>query len=277
MGLIFIFETIKLNAKYMSFKIFTLQLFGKLKPVETIEKQRKMLLDDYNEFLKVENSEELKKYLELESEINSEIFKKKKAEVESLHFNGSKEFNQLKEFEGLQKKQSLKKYFKVANSPDLIRFNNLKSAEKLAEFYKLQEYVKEGQFAKDKKEILSQVFKGSVEEKHWIDFKKLDKSIEIKVYKELHNSDFLKKHELFVKSDKLKNFVQLGNIPDKDKTKSDEFKRLKNDSELINYFKFEKIKKTKDLQGNRWRPELTRYNELKAFVENPDFKKRETF
>ncbi len=261
----------------MSFKIFTLQLFGKLKPVETIEKQRKILLDDYNEFLKVENSEELKKYLELESEINSEIFKKKKAEVESLHFNGSKEFNQLKEFEGLQKKQSLKKYFKVANSPDLIRFNNLKSAEKLAEFYKLQEYVKEGQFAKEKKEIESQIFKGSVEEKHWIDYKKLDKSIEIKVYKELHNSDFLKKHELLVKSDKLKNFVQLGNIPDKDKTKLEEFKRLKNDSELINYFKFEKSKKLKIYRETAGGLQLTRYNELKAFVENPDFKKRETF
>ena len=229
MGLIFIFEPLKLNAKNMSFKIFTLQLLGKLKPVETIEKQRKTLLDDYNEFQNVENSDELKKYLALESEINSEPFKKKKAEVESLLFNGSKEFNQLKEFESLQKKQTLKKYFKVFNSPDLARFNKLKSSDKLAEFYKLQEYLKEGQFAKEKKEILSQVFKGSVEEKHWIDFKKLDKSTGIKVYKELHNSEFLRKHELFAKSEKLKNFVQLGNIPDKDKEKIAELKRLKKD------------------------------------------------
>ncbi|HPE77028.1 MAG TPA: hypothetical protein PLC80_13130 [Draconibacterium sp.] len=277
MGLIFIFETIKLSAKYMSFKIFTLQLSGKLKPVETIEKQRKTLLDDFNEFEKVKNSEELKKYLELESEVNSDTFKKKKAEVESLHFNGSKEFNQLKEFESLQKKQSIKKYFKVANSPDLIRFNKLKPTEKLAEFYKLQEFVKEGQFAKEKKEIESQIFKGSVEEKHWIDYTKLDKSNEIKVYKELHNSDFLKKHELFAKSEKLKNYVQLVNIPDKDKAKQEEFKRLKNDSELINYFKFEKSKKLKIYRETAGGLQLTRYNELKAFVENPDFKKREAF
>lgn len=277
MGLIFIFETLKLNAKNMSFKIFTLQLFGKLKPVETIEKQRKTLLDDYNEFQKVESSDELKKYIALENEINSDLFKKKKVELESLHFNGSKEFNQLKEFESLQKKQTLKKYFKVVNSPDLAQFNKLKSSEKLAEFYKLQEYVKEGQFAKEKKEILSQVFKGSVEEKHWIDFKKLDKSTGIKVFKELQNSEFLRKHELFAKSEKLKNFVQLGNIPDKDKEKIAELKRLKNDLEIKNYFKFEKTKKIKIYRETAASHQLTKYNELKAFVETPDFKKREIF
>ena len=95
----------------MSFKIFSLQLFGKLKPVETVEKQRKTLLDDYNEYQKVETSDELKKYLALEKEINSEEFKKKKVEIEALHFNGSQEFNQLKEFAGLQKKTVGKELF----------------------------------------------------------------------------------------------------------------------------------------------------------------------
>src|SRR5690606_7186135 len=132
-------------------------------------------------------------------------------------------------------------------------------------------------FSKEKKEILAQVFKGSVEEKHWIDFKKLDNSNGIKVYRELHNSDFLKKHELFTKSEKLKNYVQLGNIPDKDKTKLEEYKRLKNDTEIKNYFKFENSKKIKIYREMAASQPLTRYNELKAFVENPDFKKREAF
>jgi hypothetical protein len=277
MGLIFIFETIKTKRKNMSFKIFTLQLFGNLKSVETIEKQRKTLFDDYNEFQKVEHSEELKKYLDLEKEINSETFKKKKAEIESLNFAGSREFNQLKEFTVLQKKQTLKKYFKIFHSPDLNRFDKLKSSEKIAEYHKLQEFVKEGQFNKEKKEILSQVFKGSVEEKHLIDFKKLDKSTGIKVFKELHNSDFLKKHELFTKSEKLKNFVQLGNIPDKDKEKLAEFKRLKRDSEIRNYFKFEKSKKLRIYRETAGSQQLTKYNDLKVYVESGDFKKREAF
>ncbi len=261
----------------MSFKIFTLQLLGKLKPVETVEKQRKVLLDDYNEFQKVESSDELKKFLDLEKEINSDEFKKKKTEIESIRFNDSKEFNQLKEFVGLQKKQTIRKYFKIANSSDLERYNKLKTSEKIAGYYKLLEYVKEGQFAKEKKEILAQVFKGSPEEKHWIDFKKLEKSTGIKVYKELHDSDFLKKHELFTKSEKLKSFVQLGNIPDKDKTKLAEFKRLKNDAEIKNYFKFEKSKKIKIYRETAASQQLTKYFELKAYVESADYKKREIF
>ncbi len=261
----------------MSFKIFTLQLFGKLKPVETIEKQRKTLLDDYNEFQKVEQSDELKKYLELEKESNSEEFKKKKAEIEGLHFNGSKEFNQLKEFAGLQKKRSIKNFFKIANSTELERFNKLKSSEKLSEFYKLQEYVKEGQFAKDKKEILEQVFKGSVEEKHWIDYKKLDKSTGIKVWKELFQSEQLKKHEAFAKSEKLKNFIQLGNSAGNDKQKLTELKRLKHDAEIKAYFSFEKSKKLRIYRETDNSQQLKKYNELKAFIESDNYKKREAF
>lgn len=261
----------------MSFKIFSLQLLGKLKPVETIEKQRKILQDDFIEFQKVDSSDELGKYLALEKEINSEDFKQKKTEIEGLQFKGSIEFNQLKEFSGLQKKRTIKNYFKIANSADLERFKKLKPSEKLAEYYKLLEYVKEGQFAKDKKEITEQVFKGSVEEKHWIDFKKLDKSTGIKIYKELHQSDLLKKHEIFANSEKLKNFVQLGNSTEKEKQKLIELKRLKRDGEIKAYFNFEKSKKLKLYRETADSQHLKKYNELKAFVESDNFKKRETF
>jgi hypothetical protein len=277
MGLIFIFENQKTKRRFMSFKIFTLQLTGRLKPVETIEKQRKILLDDYFEFQKVDSSDELKKYLELEKEINSEEFKKKKAEIEALQFKGSKQFNELNEFGRLQKKRLLKNYFKVAGSADLEKFKKLKSSDKLAEYYQLFEYVKEGQFAKDKKEILDQVFKGSVEEKHLNDFTKLDKSAGIKAYKELHQSSLLKNHEAFSQSEKLKNFVQLGNTPVKDKQKLKELKRLKRDREIKSYFKFEKSTKLKLYRETVDSQQLKRYNELKAFIDSDDYKKQEVF
>lgn len=261
----------------MSFKIFKLQLLGRIKPVETVEKQRKNLQDDFFEFKKVESSDELKKYLDLEKEINSETFKKKKAEIEALQFNGSKEFNQLKEFEALKKKRTIKNYFKIAGSSELERFTKLKSSEKLAEYFQLLEYVKEGQFAKEKKEILSQVFKGSVEEKHWIDFKKLEKSAGIKAFKELENSDVLRKHKTFGQSEKLKNFIQLGNLPEKDKQKQKEFKGLKNDREIRSYFKFEKSTKLKLYKETVDSQLLKKYDELKLFVESDNFKKQEAF
>ena len=59
----------------MSFKIFSLQFTGKIKSTEKIEQGRAALLSDYQDFLKVEKSEELAKYLKLEEIINSNEFK----------------------------------------------------------------------------------------------------------------------------------------------------------------------------------------------------------
>ena len=44
----------------MSFKIFFYQLTGKIKSVEKIEVQRESLYKDYEEFNRVESSDELK-------------------------------------------------------------------------------------------------------------------------------------------------------------------------------------------------------------------------
>jgi len=261
----------------MSFKIFSLQLFGKIKPIETIENQRKKIRLDFDEVQKVEKSDELKEYLKQEEWVNSDEFKKKKAEIEGLQFKGSREFNQLKEFKGLKKASKIKKYFKIAGSADLKKFDDLKDADKLNEYYKLLEYIKEGQFEKEKKEIKSQVFKGSVEEKHWLEYKKLNKSAGIKAYLELNDSEQLKKHEIFANSEKLKGFVKLRNAPDKDKQKRKECRALKRDSEIKAYFRYEKSKKLKFYRETVDSHNLKKYNELKEYIEKDDYKKREAF
>ncbi len=261
----------------MSFKIFSLQLLGKIKSVETIENQRKKLLDDYLEFQKTESSEELKAFLALQEWVNSDEFKKKKAEIEGLKYKGSSEFNQEKELAGLKKSPKIKKYFKIAGSADLKRYEELKDSDKLNEYYQLLEYIKEGQFEKEKREIKAQVFKGSVEEKHWKDFKKLDKSAAIKAYNQLNGSAVLTKHEAFAKSEKLKAFLDLRNAPDKDKQKQKECRLLKRDPEIKAYFKFEKNRKLKLYRETVGSRDLKRYNELKTYVESDEYKKREAF
>ena len=59
----------------MSVKLFTLQLFGKLKSAEQIEARRYSLLSDYHEFLAVDQSDELKEFYNLEKFVNSGEFK----------------------------------------------------------------------------------------------------------------------------------------------------------------------------------------------------------
>lgn len=261
----------------MSFKIFSLQLLGKIKPVETIENQRKTLAEDFDAFRQIENSDELKAFLELQNWVNSDSFKKKKTEVESLTFKGSNEYNQEKELRRLQKNPKIKKYFKISDSSDLKRYTDLKDSEKLKEYYKLLDFIKEGEFEKERREIKAEVFKGSVEEKHWLDYKKLAKSAGIKAYNELNGSEVLRKHELFANSDKLKDFVALRNAPEKDKEKQKACKALKRDPEIKAYFKFEKNRKLKLYRETVGSHELKRYDELKAYVETEEYKKREVF
>lgn len=201
----------------MSFKIFTLQLFGGMKSVEAIEKKRKELLDDYIEFQKVESSDELKEYLSLEKEINSEVFKKKKVEIRNLRFKGSKEHNQLKEFNRLRKKSTIKRYFKVAKSTDLERFSKLQSADKLAEYNLLLKYVKGGQYASEKKNKEN----SEASSKH-TRFKQLKADSDIKFFFKFGKSSLYKNYLNVVDSADLKKYNELETI-----VNSEEFKERK--------------------------------------------------
>ena len=261
----------------MSFKIFSLQLTGKIKPVATIENQRKTLANDYQEFQEIEKSEELKTFLELDAWVKSDVFKKKKSETESLHFKGSEEDNQLKEFLRLKKSGRLRKYFKVAGSTDLTKFEAEKDSQKMKDYYSLFEYMKEGQFEKEKKAIQNQVFKDSVEQKHLLDFKRLEKSAAIRAYNELEGSDKLKKHKALNESDKLDKFNQLKNTYAEDKEKRKEFKSLRRDSEIKAYFRFEKSRKLRLYHEILGSHDLKRYHELKEFTTTDEFKKQEAF
>ncbi len=55
-----------------------------------IEGRKNQLLNDHEEFIAFEQSEELQNYIELEREINSEDFKQNKKEIEAKSFKGSK-------------------------------------------------------------------------------------------------------------------------------------------------------------------------------------------
>ena len=261
----------------MSFKIFSFQLTGKIKSTAAIEKKRAELDADFAEFQKTEKSDELKTFLELEAFVNSERFKKNKKEIENLSFKGSKEENQLKEYQRLKKSGPIRKYFKVNGSPEMKRFEKERDSEKMKRYYELLDYVKEGQFEKDKKEIKEQVFRGSVEEKHLKEFKHLEKSAGIRAFKELNGSDKIKKHEALEKTEKFKKYHQLKNAADQNKEEKAEFRRLKADTELKNYFRFERSKKLRLFRETTDSHDLARYNELKAKVNSDDFRKREAF
>ena len=258
----------------MSFKIFSLQLFGKIKPVEKIEIQRDSLRKDYEEFNKVAESDELKEFLELEKYVQSEDFKKRKSEIQGLHFKDSKEYNQLKEYEKLKNSKTFKKYFKLKDSEEFKRYLSLKDSDLINEYRSLLDYIEKGEFKKEKEEIKRKVFKGSSEEKKLAEFNKLKKSPGIKAYLDLHNSEALKKHNDFYESEKLKRYFELKDAPKADKLLTKEFRALKKDPEIKSYLKFEHSKKLKLYHETIDSYNLKRYHELKKIIESEEFKKR---
>ncbi len=236
----------------MSFKIFSLQLTGKIKPVEKIEKQRDDLNKNYQEYLMVEKSEELKEYQELEKLVNSSEFKKKKAEIERLQFKGSKEYNELMELAKLEKSKKIKRYFKVADSPDISRFNKISETDKPEEFKKLKEYVSGGKFAAEKKEKKEEALakknkykslKGDSDLRFYLKFKK---SSLYKNYLDVKSSNDLKRRKELKDLTSSKEFLERkAYLEDKNKwEKTDEFKSMKRYEDIKkqphiqNYFKY---------------------------------------
>ncbi|NQU88096.1 MAG: hypothetical protein HQ541_20295 [Mariniphaga sp.] len=256
----------------MSFKLYMLQTLGKIKPTEKIEAERQSLLTDYLEFIKVEKSEELKDFLELEDYVNSSAFSEKKKEIEVRVFKGSTEFNQLNEFLKLSKAKHIKNFFIAEKSDSLKRFENFKNSEKLADYYKLKDYIDDGEHQKEKTELKKQVFRGSVEGNHFLEYKKLEKSKALKAYLELEGSSILKDHEAFTNSKKLKRFITLKDSNGKSKEEIKELKSLKNDSQIKKYFRFEKSQKLKYFHEIGGSHTLVRYIELKGMINSEEFK-----
>lgn len=258
----------------MSFKIFSLQFLGKIKPVEKIEMQREQLRKDYEEFIQVAESDELSEFQTLEEYINSDEFKKQKSKIQGLHFKDSKEYNQLKDYEKLKKSKPFQKFFKLRDSENFTRYEKLKDSEKIKEYRTLKDFIDKGDYKRKKEEVKREVFKGSSEAKKLAEYEKLKKSPKIKAYLELHDSEELRNHNDFYNSEKLKKYFELKDLPKSDKEHKKELKALQHDSEIKSYLQFEHSKKLKLYHETLDSYNLKRFLELKEEIEKEDFKNR---
>lgn len=258
----------------MSFKIFTLQLTGKLKSAENIEAHRVAIDKNYKAFLEAEKSDKLARYRNLESWVNSGAIQAARKELESQIFKGSREYNQLIEFEKLKKSKSIRNYFKVVGGTELPRFQRIKDSEKLKEFYALKDYAEGGAYQQEKREIEGNKFSGSVEGRYLNELTKLKKNKVLKDYLALHNSSRLTHHQKFLDSAKLHRFLELKNLPVKEKDVLKEFKQLKNDREIKEYFRFEKSSQLRHYHEINGGHIPDRYQELLKETGSAEFQKR---
>jgi hypothetical protein len=260
--------------KKMSLKILSLQLTGKIQETGKVESNRKSLQEDYQAFRLAEESGELKEYRELELWIKSGACDRKKKEMESLVFKGSLEYNQLKEFKSLNNNKSIKNFFSVESSDNLRKFRKVEVSADLKKYWELKDYVKDGEYQQEKKEILAQKFEGSTEQSHLKELAQIQNSKPWKAYRKLNQSQELKNHLLFQKNEHLLRFYELKNAPEKDKVARKEFKKLKIDSAVRAWFKFENSKELKYYHEMDGSHTLSRVEELVKMTESDSFKLR---
>jgi hypothetical protein len=122
-----------------------------IKATEIVENEKNQLWNDYQTYVKVEGSDDLKQYLTLKEKVESIPFLEKKKEIESLRFKGSPEYHLLRKYDKLKNNKKLNRYFDLLSSSEYSRFKSIEKSGVLEHLSELERYIKNGQFTVDKK------------------------------------------------------------------------------------------------------------------------------
>lgn len=232
----------------MSLKLLLLSSFGGIKPTSKIEIERASLLKDYQSFIQIEQSEELKEYLSLEEKVNAESFKKLKADLKALKFKGSDEESQLKQYQKLERNKRLRKFYDTVGSEALKRYVDLRDGKRLDRYFELEEMIEKG-------------LSGEKEEVNTLksEFKTLKKSSDVVFLHKYPKSSIYKNYVRMLKSEEKSKYEEL-----KELVNSDEFKKRK--AYLEDPQKWEKTQEYQEEQRYlelKNKPEITLYFKYK--------------
>ena len=207
------------------------------------------LRKEHVDYIEYDKSDDLKHFLELETEVLSADFSSRKKEILSLKYKNSNEYQKEKEFLGLKKSKPIKNYFKVKDSQQLKDYNGLKASDTLSKYLDLEKFVNSDSLAKAKVDLPPKEFKTS------------DEAAKEKEYFSLKKSSQFKKHFNFENSAPYKEFLRIG--------ESDVLNKLSELKEFVNSSSFKEKKEYLNLPGKK-KYELseefkkeTEYNTLK--------------
>lgn len=147
-----------------------------------LEGRKNQLLNDHEEFIAFEKSEELQNFIELEREIKSEDFKQNKKQVEAKKFKGSKLHKKEQKLKYLLKSKRYRIYSSVNAGSELSEFEKMKDSDELVKYMELQADVNSGKLTKKE------------DKEAWELYKNLKKSPKIRSYFKFKQS---KKHDIY--------------------------------------------------------------------------------
>jgi hypothetical protein len=238
-------------------------MFGLIPSATKIDSDWANLLKMRDRLNSIETSKELARYNELNSLIQSSDFQHQKDEIKSLAYNGSPECRNIQELDKLEKTRSIKSYFVVLQSPQLARFQKIAQSKELNRYEELKPIVESPDFQMRKKELESLRYKGSSECHKRQEFNSLNRNKKLNLYfKTIESSEFLEFKEF-----------------DSSEKKNHEFdeSQKKNDPRMIQYLKFLKSGRYRNIKFIEDSGLATKLEQLKTEVHDKSFLERETF
>ncbi|RXQ95113.1 glycosyl hydrolase family protein [Ancylomarina salipaludis] len=224
-----------------------------------LEEKKNKLLNDHQEFIAFEQSEDLQNFIELEKVVNSEDFKQNRKQIEAKTYKGSELERKEKKLQKILNSKPYKVYLSVAEGSEISKFEKMKESDELVKYMELQADVNSGKLTK----------KGDHE--NWLLYKKLKDSSEMraffkfkhskkhKIYLEVSESNLLQEIEALKTELASEEFISEKNyLLDKKRfEKSEAFNRLityKELSEAESFKKYFKLKKKNDFdQIKEWK------------------------
>lgn len=126
-------------------------LFSKNKILRTTheaETFRAVFREDEELFLKVQKSDDLKRFRELDEQVNSEPFRQKRKEIEQLSYKESEYYKAEKQYKALLKSKRLQSYLLIRESKELKGYEHVKQTDEYQTYLKLAVIVKSAGFDK---------------------------------------------------------------------------------------------------------------------------------
>ncbi|MCW3805711.1 glycoside hydrolase family 16 protein [Plebeiibacterium marinum] len=167
-------------------------LFGsKFPKTEKYENEIKVLEKDFERFNSLENSEDVKRYYELDTLVHSGDFKQTVSKLKKERFKDTDAFKQYKKFKEHKRSSNVKRYIKLINKGKIEEAEELKATSEIQTFLELKKIVESSEFANQKAEMNDKKrFQKSKEWQLIEEFKSLSKSEDIIWYVKTkdHNS-----------------------------------------------------------------------------------------
>lgn len=225
-------------------------LFSKSKKIRSTadaETLRKVFTEDEEVYKKVEASEDLKRFYELDAYVNSPAFKARRKQIEQLRYKDSEYYKKEKEYKDLLRAPKLRAYYLIKESQELQGYSKVRDSALYEEYAKLKVVVRSAGFDKKLRPEEFLAYKKIVQDPKIKAVIRLEKNKKFRYYSEVKDTPLPEKFE------KLAAFIR-----------SEDFK--KNRTYLLDkkrYFTTDDYKLLCEYEGLKKRPDLVKYFALR--------------